>query len=408
MKKALIIVFITTGIITQSSNALDSFHCFNHVAFTTTSIPGDFELDGDVDLRDFAVLALAWLSEPGNITWNPACDISDPNDNIIDSIDLVVFTEHWLNIAPDRDYTGIYSCEFQGDDNFAGYINIEQTGNEVTAFFSWECPSYAGSVSGNDITLIIGTTAVTGRIDLSFSEDGQSFSGTWEVQGDSNILTGTITGTKVEDEEWPGAPCYDLDPNNIPKFVENDFTELSKMSRISKFRSGIGHDYSDDFEFCRNMKHYYEPKEGIDWEQIKKFAPVSGTITQMFDEWVGTQIWIQPAEYIGFEFRIFHVNIDPPLNVGDSVVAGQQIGTHVGSQSILDIAVNVNTPTGQRLISYFDVMTDSLFQSYQLRGMTNREDAIISEAERDADSLECDGEEIVDSGNLENWVVLTD
>jgi hypothetical protein len=57
---------------------------------------GDFELDCDVDIRDLAVLASAWQSGPGDGNWNPDCDISDPIDNVIDGLDLAVFTENWL------------------------------------------------------------------------------------------------------------------------------------------------------------------------------------------------------------------------------------------------------------------------------------------------------------------------
>jgi hypothetical protein len=57
---------------------------------------GDLNLDGVVDFRDFAILALAWMSQSGQTNWNPACDISEPKDNIVDWNDLSVFTEDWL------------------------------------------------------------------------------------------------------------------------------------------------------------------------------------------------------------------------------------------------------------------------------------------------------------------------
>ncbi|MHC4477198.1 MAG: PASTA domain-containing protein [Planctomycetota bacterium] len=60
---------------------------------------GDFNNDGDEDLDDFAILALAWLTEPGDTRWNVVCDISKPNDNIIDKRDLAVFNNHWLDGA---------------------------------------------------------------------------------------------------------------------------------------------------------------------------------------------------------------------------------------------------------------------------------------------------------------------
>jgi hypothetical protein len=59
-------------------------------------IPGDFEPDCDVDFTDFAILASAWMSNSGQIHWNPACDISDPNDDMINMKDLDAFTNNWL------------------------------------------------------------------------------------------------------------------------------------------------------------------------------------------------------------------------------------------------------------------------------------------------------------------------
>ena len=47
----------------------------------------------------------------------------------------------------------------------------------------------------------------------------------------------------------------------------------------------------------------------------------------------------------------------------------------------------------KQMISYFDVMTDSLFSDYQTRGLQNRGDAIISAEDRDNDPLNCNGEE---------------
>jgi len=57
---------------------------------------GDFDYDCDVDFHDFAILALPWLTEPGDAQWNPACDISIPADRSIDMLDLAVFADNWL------------------------------------------------------------------------------------------------------------------------------------------------------------------------------------------------------------------------------------------------------------------------------------------------------------------------
>jgi len=56
----------------------------------------DFNTDGDVDQRDFAVLAAAWASKPHDDSWNPACDISAPADGVIDIRDLAIVARNWL------------------------------------------------------------------------------------------------------------------------------------------------------------------------------------------------------------------------------------------------------------------------------------------------------------------------
>ena len=62
----------------------------------TEVLPGDFDGDFDVDFDDFAILALAWLTEPGDAKWNPDCDISIPPDDIINEKDIDIFCDNWL------------------------------------------------------------------------------------------------------------------------------------------------------------------------------------------------------------------------------------------------------------------------------------------------------------------------
>ncbi|MHC4216466.1 MAG: hypothetical protein ACYSWP_24205, partial [Planctomycetota bacterium] len=61
-----------------------------------TSITGDFLGDCGVNFYDFAFLAMAWECGKGDPGWNPVCDISDPNDDVIDGKDLSVFCDNWL------------------------------------------------------------------------------------------------------------------------------------------------------------------------------------------------------------------------------------------------------------------------------------------------------------------------
>jgi sugar lactone lactonase YvrE len=67
--------------------------------------PGWPDLNGDrfIDFRDFAILANAWGSHPGDSNWDPNCDISAPADNVIDEKDLAVLCDNWL-----EDFTSDY------------------------------------------------------------------------------------------------------------------------------------------------------------------------------------------------------------------------------------------------------------------------------------------------------------
>jgi hypothetical protein len=200
---------------------------------------------------------------------------------------------------------------------------------------------------------------------------------------------------------------WNISEQGIPRFVESNYIELDKVLQISKFRSGIGHDYSDSFEHCRSMKHYFQPKSETDWSSIKIYSPVSGSIIETIDEWAGTQVIIRSDDYPAFEFIIFHVKLLSQYQDGVKVRPGEQIGTHIGTQTMSDIAVKVReTNRDIRYISYFDVMTNNLFYEYIDRGVSNREMLIISESERDAHPLSCNGETFSNAGSLDNWIFL--
>ena len=193
----------------------------------------------------------------------------------------------------------------------------------------------------------------------------------------------------------------------IPKFIDKDYIELEKIERISKFRSAVGHDASDDFESCRSMKHYFQPYENLAWCAVQIFSPINGTVSGIYPQSAGgTKVRITSAAYPTFAVSIYHIHLTHPLNVGDSVVADQPLGTHIGPGTMSDIEVSLEKPDGVKRISYFDVMTDSLFENYQARGLNSRQDAIISREARDADPLTCTATGFVGSGSLENWVTF--
>jgi hypothetical protein len=171
-----------------------------------------------------------------------------------------------------------------------------------------------------------------------------------------------ITGCSEKTENQQNTTdTWDIDKSGIPKFVGTNYIELDKIYRISKFRSSVGHDYSDAFEHCRSMKHYFEPESDVDWATVKIYSPVTGKITRVEEEWAGTKIEIASDDYPAFRFSIFHIKSPVQRNVEETVVAGEQLGTHTGSQTMSDISVIVNDPTHQgRMVSFFNVMTDAL------------------------------------------------
>jgi hypothetical protein len=69
---------------------------FLHVSEPVPYAYIDLNLDGAVDMTDFAIFAAAWHATPAEPTWNSRCDFFA--DEIIDARDLEAFTESWLNI----------------------------------------------------------------------------------------------------------------------------------------------------------------------------------------------------------------------------------------------------------------------------------------------------------------------
>lgn len=223
----------------------------------------------------------------------------------------------------------------------------------------------------------------------------------------------TITATVVGRSGTTGTATitvdaqYDLAAHALPRVVTSDYIALAAIQRVSRFRSGVGHDYSDSVERCRSMKHYFQPYSNVDWRAIPVRAPFDGVVTVLRSEQTfGTQLHLQSRVLPAITAIIFHVNPAPGVAVGQSVPSGGPLGTHIGNATMSDVAIEVATPSGRRLVSYFDAMTDEVFQAYRARGVTQRPDVVIGAAERDSQPLQCNGEAFLDAGAIENWVGL--
>ena len=58
----------------------------------------DINLDGVVDMFDFALFASAWQSHFGQADWIARCDLARPKDLIVDGFDLAVLAAQWLKV----------------------------------------------------------------------------------------------------------------------------------------------------------------------------------------------------------------------------------------------------------------------------------------------------------------------
>ncbi|GCC50373.1 hypothetical protein SanaruYs_05880 [Chryseotalea sanaruensis] len=200
---------------------------------------------------------------------------------------------------------------------------------------------------------------------------------------------------------------WDIDKQGIPQFVSTNYIELDKIAQISKFRSSVGHDYSDAFEHCRSMKHYFKPFDDIVWSTVNIYSPIDGIITRIEQEIYGTKIEIESKQYPAFRFQLFHLTPDHEIKINDEVAAGEYVGKHASQDTYADISVIVNDPSKQgRFISWFDVVTNTLFEAYKDRGAISRNDFIISKELRDAYPLDCNNFGFNDP--LEKWFNLNE
>lgn len=312
-------------------------------------------------------------------------------------------------------FSGVYCINTQNM-----VMTIEQTGSDVIfSIGSGLLNNGTGTISGDTLFLnatTSGSELFTAR--LLFSDDRKSFTGPFTITDSDGITTmeGTLQGNKGECEK------YDIEINGIPEFVEKDFTQILKIEKISRFRSGFGHSYSDSFESCRSMKHYYNPyPEYRQNNTVEIYSPVSGTIIAVLNDGYGAsaglknkEINIKPENQPAFTIVLFHCDlISDNIKTGQKVEAGELLGygrlyyddlnQYVTS---FDIAVWVNTPSGMKLISYFDTLKDEVFDDYVNRGAATRNDFIITKEARDSDLLECKGETFLNSGTIDNWFTL--
>ena len=300
------------------------------------------------------------------------------------------------------DVTGQYYVALGGVARYR--LSLNQTESSVTFSLAREGTTLTGTgtIDGQSVSLTSeGDGPVSLSLSLEFSAESTSFTGTWVFTNTEQSTNGTLTGSAGP---WT---TYDVTTNGLPLLVKANYIDLESIDRVSLFRSSSGHDFVDDFEVCRSMKHYFLPLSTVDWSEIRIYSPIDGTIVGWANEGdKGTTITIESSAFPGVSVTVFHVSLALPPKIGDVVSAGDNLGTHYGSKSDSDIAVGIVTPDGYVLVSYFDVMNDDVFQDYEAYGASSRSDFVITSAERDADPLTCDGEEFSSRGTMPQWFEL--
>ena len=112
-------------------------------------IPGDIDLDGDVDLADFAILSYQWLGAPGD----PSADIAPPGgDGTVDGDDLLVVAANWLLGTP-----GIPGdIDLDGDVDLVDFVILSNQWQDVPGDPSADIapPGGDGEVNSDDLLIV--------------------------------------------------------------------------------------------------------------------------------------------------------------------------------------------------------------------------------------------------------------
>ena len=204
-----------------------------------------------------------------------------------------------------------------------------------------------------------------------------------------------------------------FDPDMPPQFITADFVDPSKIFLVSKFRSGIGHDYSVGTpETCRSMKHYLSAMDpdapdykiegggskdamplavnGID---VPIYSPADGlaSIESYDNVLLNRAVAIAPMSQPGVNIRLMHVTPLNSLKNGQKVKAGQQVGMVLRNQSF-DVAIDVQVKDAKykgRNVSVFMAMTNKVFAEWQKRGAVSRDQFVLTKAFVDAHPWKC-------------------
>jgi hypothetical protein len=197
--------------------------------------------------------------------------------------------------------------------------------------------------------------------------------------------------------------------NNPPPVLTANFTDLSKIDKISKLRSCAGHLTipQGSNEPKSNMKHYVWVKPEFNKPKtVEIYAPYDGYVADMRSDPnlnLEGEIYISPTQIFGmvpplgvWTFSVQHIDINPKLKLGDKVKAGDVIGWLAisekrgfsfdivyGKTGFPPTTIDGWTNPFADLDSVFNHMTDSAFAPYKEKGIASQSSFVISKEERE-------------------------
>lgn len=222
--------------------------------------------------------------------------------------------------------------------------------------------------------------------------------------------------------------------NTPPPQLTANFVDVENLTRISKYRSCAGHVTvpQDGRESKRNMKHYFWVKpELVGTDTVKIYAPYDGYVSSIRsdpEENLEGEIWIVPKRKLAilppigiWGFSVQHIVINGDLRRGSEVKAGDIIG-HAAipteERASFDIVYgkpatkpkiidNWNSPFSD-LDSVFNHMSENVFAMYQKKGITTKEDMLITSKERDQKPCKYQGSGpyFTNQEDPDNWTYL--
>lgn len=218
-----------------------------------------------------------------------------------------------------------------------------------------------------------------------------------------------------------------------PQIISN-FTDLDKIEKISKYRSCAGHVTvpQDGREGRRNMKHYFWVKPEYNKEKtVEIYSPYDGYVSVLRSEQglnLEGEIWIRPKSNLVFlppigvwQFSVQHIDVKKDLKIGSEVKAGELIGYAAlsekrgnsfdivfGKMSIIPKKIDNWTAPFTDLDTVFNHMSKEVFAKYEQKGITSKEDLIISKEKRDQALCEYQGEGPYFNNQFaeDNWTML--